>query len=123
LSPPHESSTARTIERGATAGYYFTIEEGILRDRLVPLQAVVSIGRDPENDIRLSDRSVSKRHALVRLVDSEYVIEDLGSLNGIFINGERIKKAVLRSGDTLTLGRTILRFIHKAERKGAKTKS
>ncbi len=47
------------------------------------------IGRDPENDIQFSDRSVSKRHALVLLLGGEYVIVDLGSLNGIFINGER----------------------------------
>jgi adenylate cyclase len=84
---------------------------------------VLAIGRDPENDIRLSDRSVSKRHALVRLVGGQYVIEDLGSLNGIFINGERVKKAMLRSGDTLRLGHTILRFIRTAERRGAQTKS
>jgi pSer/pThr/pTyr-binding forkhead associated (FHA) protein len=84
---------------------------------------VVAIGRDPENDIQFSDRSVSKRHALVRLIDGDYVIEDLGSLNGIFINGERFKKAVLRSGDTLKLGNTILRFIHKAESSGVETES
>jgi CheY-like chemotaxis protein len=112
LSPPHESSTERTIERDATAGYYFAIEDGILGERFVPLEAVVSIGRDPENAIHVSDLSVSKRHALVRLVGADHIIEDLGSLNGIFINGERIKKAVLRSGDTVKLGHTILRFIH-----------
>ncbi len=117
----HPQSARR--ERGATAGYYFTIEEGIFRERFIPLQAVMLIGRDPENDIRLSDRSVSMRHALVLLLGGEYVIEDLGSLNGIFINGERVKKAVLRSGDTLKLGHAILRFIHKAERNGTKTKS
>jgi CheY-like chemotaxis protein len=93
-------------------GYYFTIEEGIFRERLIPLHAVMSIGRDPENAIQVSDFSVSERHALVRLVDDQYVIEDLGSLNGIFINGERIKKAVLRSGDSVKLGHTTLRFIH-----------
>jgi pSer/pThr/pTyr-binding forkhead associated (FHA) protein len=49
----------------------------VLGERLIPLQPVVSIGQDPENDIRFSDRSVSKRHALVGLVRGEYVIEDL----------------------------------------------
>jgi pSer/pThr/pTyr-binding forkhead associated (FHA) protein len=103
------------------ARYYFVIEQGIVREKLIPLQAVVAIGRDPENDVLLADRSISKRHALMRLVGGEYVIEDLGSLNGIFINGERVKKAALRSGDTLKLGNTILRFIRKAEGKGPKT--
>jgi adenylate cyclase len=111
------------MERGAMATHCFAIKEGILGERFIPLQAVVAIGRDPENDLRLSDRSVSKWHALVRLVGGEYVIEDMGSLNGIFINGARIKKAVLRNGDTLKLGHTILRFIHKAESRGTKTKS
>jgi predicted component of type VI protein secretion system len=77
LSPPHESSTERTTERDGTAGHYFAIEDGVLGERLIPLQPVVSIGQDPENDIRFSDRSVSKRHALVGLVRGEYVIEDL----------------------------------------------
>jgi len=81
----------------------------------------MSIGRDPENDIRLSDRSVSKQHAVVRLEGGKYIIEDLGSLNGIFVNGERVKKAVLRSGDTLKLGHAILRFIRKEERRGTTT--
>jgi pSer/pThr/pTyr-binding forkhead associated (FHA) protein len=121
LSAPHASSPRRTIERDATAGYYFAIEEGICRERLFPLKAFMTIGRDPEDDIRFSNRSVSKRHALVCLVGAEYVIQDLGSLNGIFINGERVITAVLRSGDILKLGRAILRFIHKEEREGAKT--
>jgi pSer/pThr/pTyr-binding forkhead associated (FHA) protein len=121
LSPPHESSTKRKIERGSTAGYYFAIDEGILGKKLIPLRAVVSIGRDRENDIWFSDPYVSKRHALVSLIGGEYVIQDLGSRNGIFINGERVKTAALRSGDTLQLGNTILRFIYKAERKRAKT--
>jgi pSer/pThr/pTyr-binding forkhead associated (FHA) protein len=123
LSLPHASSPRRTIERGSTAGYYFAIDDAILGERLIPLQAMVSIGRDPENYIRLSDRSVSKRHALVRLVRGEYVIQDLGSLNGIFINGERVKKGVLRSGDILKLRHAILRFIYKAEGSGAETES
>jgi pSer/pThr/pTyr-binding forkhead associated (FHA) protein len=111
------------MERDAMTGHYFVIEEGIARERLIPLQAVVSIGRDPENDIQFSDRSVSKRHALVCLVGFEYVIQDLGSLNGIFINGERVKTAALRSGDTVKLGHAILRFIYKAESREAETGS
>jgi pSer/pThr/pTyr-binding forkhead associated (FHA) protein len=121
LSPPHESPAGRTIERDATAGYYFAIEDAILGERLIPLQAVVSIGRDAKSDIRLSDPYVSKRHALVRLIHGKYVIEDLGSLNGMFINGERVKRAVLRDGDILKLGHAILLFIHKAKSRGAKT--
>jgi pSer/pThr/pTyr-binding forkhead associated (FHA) protein len=78
LSPPHESPAGRTIERDTTAGYYFAIEDAILGERLIPLQAVVSIGRDAKSDIRLSDPYISKRHALVRLIHGKYVIEDLG---------------------------------------------
>jgi hypothetical protein len=110
-------------EVGSMAGYYFAIDEGILRKKLIPLRAVVSIGRAPENDIRFSDRYVSKQHALVSLIGGEYVIQDVGSRNGVFINGKRVKTAVLRSGDTLQLGNTILRFIYKEERKTAKAES
>jgi pSer/pThr/pTyr-binding forkhead associated (FHA) protein len=114
---------ASEMERDAMTGYYFVVEEGIAREKPIPVRAMVAIGRDPENDIRLSDRSVSKRHALVCLIGGEYVIQDLGSLNGIFINGERVKTAVLHSGDTLKLGHAILRFIYKAESGGAETGS
>jgi hypothetical protein len=93
--------------------HYLVVNEGLVRERLIPLMDKLTIGRDAANDIQLSDSSVSKHHAVVRLLRGHPVIEDLGSRNGIVINDEQVKKALLHSGDTLKLGNSTLRFLQK----------
>jgi len=62
------------------------------------------LGRGEGNNIRLSDRSVSRNHALIRRVEGGYLISDLGSANGTFVNGERVKAPLaLSSGDQVRL--------------------
>jgi two-component system alkaline phosphatase synthesis response regulator PhoP len=95
--------------------YYLVVQEGLLREKVFRLTDQVSIGRDAGNDIEVSDPSVSKQHALVYLVDGEPVVKDVASLNGTFVNGEQISKAVLRDGDTIKVGNTIIRFVRKGE--------
>jgi CheY-like chemotaxis protein/CRP-like cAMP-binding protein len=93
--------------------HYLVVDEGLGRERLILLADKLTIGRDAANDIQLSDSSVSKQHAAIRLLRGHPVIEDLGSRNGIVINDERVKKALLHSGDTLKLGNSTLRFVQK----------
>ena len=69
-----------------------------------------SIGRSAGNDIQLNDSSVSKSHARLLRKDSNWVIEDLGSSNGLVINGELVTDAVLCQGDEIRLGRAVLEF-------------
>lgn len=67
-----------------------------------------SIGRDPANDVILSDGRVSGRHAVVERQDGDYIITDLGSKNGIFVNEKRIDVSYpLRPGDELRVGNTV----------------
>ena len=67
----------------------------------------VSIGRDPRNDISLQDGVVSNFHAaIVRDADGRFWIEDLDSMNGTFVGGNRIVREALRDGNVLTLSRT-----------------
>ena len=73
---------------------------------------IVTIGRDPSNTLVLPDVSVSRMHARVIPKAQNYVIEDLGSVNGTFVNQERVTRAPLKIGDTITLGKTSLRFLH-----------
>jgi signal transduction histidine kinase len=66
------------------------------------------IGREASNAFRLHDTEVSRRHAELRLVNGEYEVADIGSANGTLINGHRVSSAVLRSGDQIQIGQTIL---------------
>lgn len=76
----------------------------------------VILGRALEADVRINDVKVSRRHAIVKTTTdasngrSEYVITDLDSRNGIFVNGRKVKDASLANGDKITIGEHILRF-------------
>jgi hypothetical protein len=78
-------------------------------------QRSVVIGRSRDCDIQLADANVSRRHAELRQEGASYWIVDLGSTNGIEVNGKRVKRAKLRSGDTITLGSTELTFTRESE--------
>jgi hypothetical protein len=70
------------------------------------------IGRSLAADVRFDDPTVSRRHALiVRQADGVRVLDDR-SLNGVFVNGERVEWSVLSDGDEIVVGRHVLRFLH-----------
>ena len=68
------------------------------------------IGRSRRADIVLSDPNVSRQHAEVRREGDSYVVLDLDSTNGVFVNGRPAKRATLQEGDVIELGATRLRF-------------
>ncbi|MBV6496959.1 MAG: GGDEF domain-containing protein [Acidobacteria bacterium ACB1] len=83
----------------------------------IPLERPeVVLGRALEADVRVNDTQVSRQHASVRAVRSAesgqlaYILTDLDSRNGTFVNGGRIKERRLSNGDKITIGETILRF-------------
>lgn len=65
---------------------------------------ILLLGRHQECDIQLSSRKVSRRHCCIAQVDDYLVVRDLGSTNGIRINGARVQEGSLRPGDELTIG-------------------
>src|SRR5262252_10908139 len=69
-----------------------------------------TLGRHPNNAMRLLDREVSKEHAVIQRVSGSYVLRDLDSSNGTFVNGRRIRELKLRDGDELVLGNCRLVF-------------
>lgn len=68
------------------------------------------VGRSWDCDVRLADPSVSRRHAELRHGAAGWSIEDLASLNGVLVNGRRIWRAAVESGDHLTLGDAAVTF-------------
>jgi pSer/pThr/pTyr-binding forkhead associated (FHA) protein len=73
-------------------------------------EPVISIGRLPENTISIANMGVSRRHVKIEEdTDRSYILSDLNSLNGTYINGKRIKKVTLHDGDKISIGKyTIL---------------
>lgn len=69
-----------------------------------------SLGRHPRNTHQVLDRVVSKEHCHIELIEDAYVLKDLGSLNGTFVNGERVHEHRLLPGDEITIGSTRILF-------------
>jgi pSer/pThr/pTyr-binding forkhead associated (FHA) protein len=70
----------------------------------------VVLGRSREADVRVADVNASRRHAELRQEDSSYWIVDLGSTNGVEVNGKRVDRARLSDGDRITIGTTEVVF-------------
>jgi adenylate cyclase len=85
----------------------------------VELHAHNTLGRHPNNTVQVLDRIVSKEHCHIDVVDGRYVLRDLGSLNGSYVNGERISERVLHPGDEIMLGSTRLIFDADGASRGA----
>lgn len=90
--------------------YYLTIENALVEEKVFQLENRLTIGRTSENDIKLPDPIVSRQHAVVSIEQGKPILEDRGSTNGTFLNGEKIDKETLSNGDKLRMGRADLRF-------------
>jgi Inner membrane component of T3SS, cytoplasmic domain/zinc-ribbon domain len=88
------------VRRGPNAGSRYLLD----RDR-------TTIGRHPDSDIFLDDITVSRRHALIERERGTYRIADAGSLNGTYVEHERIDSAPLSHLDELQVGRFVLTFV------------
>lgn len=83
----------------------------------LPAEKQVLIGRGGELDIVLVEDMVSRKHAKITTAEGKIVIEDLGSTNGTFVNGEKIKRARLKLGDRVLIGTSILKLIDVGDAK------
>jgi uncharacterized coiled-coil protein SlyX len=72
-----------------------------------------TVGRTPDNDLRVEADFVSRHHAVLLLAGSDTVVEDLHSTNGTFVNGELIARRTLREGDLVGFGKLQYRFVIK----------
>lgn len=77
----------------------------------IELRPINSLGRHPNNSIQLLDKIVSKEHCILEQREGGFVLRDLGSLNGTYVNGERVRgETMLRHGDEIALGSTRARY-------------
>ena len=92
------------------AQFQFVMRSGPTPGVTFPLEGdQLTIGRDSSNGVAIDDAEVSRRHARLTFQGGKFVIEDLGSTNGTFVNGQRLAgPAVLRPGDVVSLGEQIV---------------
>lgn len=99
---PAEGMAIIVRSGGGRAGEAYVLE----RDKL-------SIGRSPDSDIFLDDVTVSRRHAVLVRRGRSFAIEDLGSLNGTFVNRRRMDVKTLEDGDEVQIGKYKLTFLER----------
>jgi hypothetical protein len=88
------------VKRGSDVGVRFALDS-----------AITQAGRHPESDIFLDDITVSRRHAEFVTRDQVTSVRDVGSLNGTYVNRERIEEARLSSGDEVQIGKFKLLYL------------
>lgn len=96
-----KSAPMLRVKNGPGAGLLLELSEA----------TAISLGRSPGNDIVLEDDAVSGQHARVRCEDGAFVVHDLQSTNGTFINERRIERHTLVNGDVVRLGETLMEFV------------
>ncbi len=87
------------VRSGSQAGAIFGLHHPLTR-----------LGRHPDSEIMLDDITVSRRHAEIERVGDHHVVRDVGSLNGTYVNLERVDEVQLRQGDEVQIGKFRLVF-------------
>jgi hypothetical protein len=93
-------SALLVVKRGPNAGSRFLLDKDL-----------TTAGRHPESDIFLDDVTVSRRHAEFARTGTEFGVRDVGSLNGTYLNRERIDDAPLNNGDEVQIGKFRLVYL------------
>jgi pSer/pThr/pTyr-binding forkhead associated (FHA) protein len=95
------------VTRGPNVGSRFLLDDDF-----------TSAGRHPDSDIFLDDVTVSRRHAEFYRQGARFTVRDVGSLNGTYVNRERIEEAELFGGDEVQIGKFRLRFLTRSPELG-----
>jgi pSer/pThr/pTyr-binding forkhead associated (FHA) protein len=92
-------SALLVVQRGPGAGSRYLLDTDLS-----------TVGRHPESDIFLDDITVSRRHVEFRRSEDAFRVHDVGSLNGTYLNGDRVDDAALQNGDEVRIGKFRLIF-------------
>jgi pSer/pThr/pTyr-binding forkhead associated (FHA) protein len=87
--------------------------------RIALSDSVTSVGRHPDSDLFLDDITVSRRHAEITYSAGRYQIRDVGSLNGTYVNRQRVDEVWLEPGDEVQIGKFKLVFMSRAPEEGS----
>ena len=93
--------------------FYVAFQIGSMRKSVYPLLGPTTIGRGADNTITIPDPTISRNHAKLSFQKGYWEIEDMQSANGIMVNGSRVERMTLKSGDTFHLGDIRFSFIER----------
>ena len=110
-SPLHEESMLQIVS-GPEEGTTFEL-----------VGSEVKLGRHSDNDIILKDLKASRFHAIIEKKHGHFIVRDLGSQNGIYINNQRVVESQLSNGDFLSVGQVVLKYSEKVKSREASTPS
>lgn len=98
------TSASLVVRNGPQAGVALTVDSAVTR-----------LGRASDCEVSLDDITVSRWHAEILRAGDDYRVRDAGSLNGTYVNGERIDEIALHQGDELQVGKFRMVFFHKGD--------
>ncbi len=108
MPAPANDDLGATMVRAALSKYGLRAQTGRMLGRNFGLAGATIVGRAPECQLRLEEASLSRKHARLIPTEDGVIVEDLGSTNGSFLNGERVQRAIAKPGDEI--GFDTLRF-------------
>ena len=94
--------------------------DGLVLKEIALSKERTTIGRKPHNDIQIDNLAVSGEHAVIVTILADSFLEDIGSTNGTFVNGNTVKKHFLQNNDVIELGKYKLKYINEAPAGAAK---
>jgi hypothetical protein len=107
---PGLAATAQQAQAAGARGYLHVISGPSKGQSLLLDRPVLTIGRATDNALVLTGDGVSQHHAELRQVGARYMVKDLGSKNGTFVNDQRMPEKVLAAGDIVAVGATKMFF-------------
>src|SRR5256885_17024519 len=121
MTPPREPNATSLLDefpaftRQRPGGTFLVIKGPDRGEQVALSNKPVTFGSAPACDLVLSDKTVSRRHAMALLEGSEVLVRDLGSTNGSCLQGSRFKAITVGFGAEIKLGRTVIKFLPEEE--------
>src|SRR5690349_18265203 len=91
------------------AKLFVKFEQAVLQEHTLA-QGTTTIGRLPDNTLQIDNLAVSGHHCKIHWDSDHYVLEDNSSLNGTYVNNQRINRAILKDGDSILIGKHAVSF-------------